>query len=51
LIFVNKNWPNDLRIGCKSPCSFVDFIETNANLKEELEEFERVLERDVVMEL
>jgi hypothetical protein len=51
LIFVNKNWPNDLRIGCKSPCSFVDFIETNANLKEELKEFEGVFEKDVATEL
>ncbi len=51
LIFVDKNWPNDLRIGCKSPCSFVDFIETNANLKEELKEFEGVFEKDEAMEL
>jgi hypothetical protein len=51
LIFVNKNWPNDLKIGCKSPCSFVDFIETNVNFKEKLKEFEGVFERDEVMEL
>jgi len=51
LIFVNKNWPNNFRIGCKSPCSFVDFIETNANLKEELKEFEGVFERDEVVKL
>jgi len=37
LIFVNKNWPNDLSIRCKFPSSLVDIIETNANLKEEFE--------------
>jgi hypothetical protein len=26
LIFVNKNWPNDLRVGCKSPSNFVKLI-------------------------
>ncbi len=26
LIFESKNWPNDSRIGCKSPSSLVDFI-------------------------
>jgi len=29
LIFVNKNWPNDPRIGCKSPSSWVKFIEND----------------------
>jgi hypothetical protein len=30
--FVNKNWPNDLKIGCKSLFSLVDFIESDFNL-------------------
>jgi hypothetical protein len=51
LIFVNKIWPNDPRIGCKSPFSLIDFIETNANLENKLEEFEIAFERDEVMEL
>jgi len=50
LTFVNKIWPNDLRIGCKSPFSLIDFIETNANLENKLE-FEIAFERDEVMEL
>jgi hypothetical protein len=50
LIFFNKNWHNGLRIYCKFPYSFVDFIETNVNLKEELEELEGVFKRDEVME-
>jgi hypothetical protein len=45
--FVNKNWPNDLKISCKSLSSLVDLIETNVNLKEE---FEGAFERDEVME-
>jgi hypothetical protein len=49
-----QNWPNDPKLGCKSPFSLVDFVETNANLEEklkELEEFEGAFERDEVMEL
>jgi hypothetical protein len=43
LIFVNKNWPNDPMINCKSFFSLIDFIETDANFKKELEEFEKTL--------
>jgi hypothetical protein len=43
LIFINKKSPDDLRIGCKSPSSLVEFIETNVYLKE-LEELEKTLE-------
>jgi hypothetical protein len=51
LIFVSKNWPNDRRIGCKSPSSLADFIESNINLEEKFEDFERAFERDEVVEL
>jgi hypothetical protein len=51
MIFVNKNWPNDLRIGCKSPFSLADFIENDFNFEEELEEFEGAFERGKVVEL
>jgi hypothetical protein len=33
LIFVNKKWPNDPKIGCKSLFGLVDFIEININLE------------------
>ncbi len=36
LIFVSKNWPNDPRIGCKSPFSLANFIENDLNLEDEL---------------
>ncbi len=42
LIFINKNWPNDLRIGC-NPLLAIELIETNVYLKE-LEELEKTLE-------
>jgi hypothetical protein len=51
LMFNNKIWPNDPRIGCKSSSRLVDFVETNLNLEEELEEFERAFEKDEVVEL
>jgi hypothetical protein len=50
LIFVNKNWPNDLKIGCKSPSSLVKLIETSVNLKEKFKKFEGTFEKDEVME-
>jgi hypothetical protein len=33
-------------IGCKFPCSLVEFIEMKEHLKEELEELEGEFERD-----
>jgi hypothetical protein len=36
LIFVNKNWSNDLKIGCKALSCLVDLIEIDANLEEDL---------------
>jgi len=49
LMFVNKNWPNDPRIGYKSPSNLVEFLEKDVDLKEELEEFENEFERDEVV--
>jgi hypothetical protein len=40
-IFVNKNWPNDCRVGCKSLPNLLELIGIDVNLKEELEQFER----------
>jgi hypothetical protein len=37
LIFVNKNWPNDPKNGCKLPSNLVELIETNLGFEEELE--------------
>ncbi len=51
LIFVNKNWPNDPIIGCKSPFNLVEFLEKDVNLEEELKEFEGEFARDEIVEL
>jgi hypothetical protein len=44
LIFVNKNWPNEPRVGCKSPCNLVNFIEIN-EIKKKLKEFKGEFEQ------
>jgi hypothetical protein len=41
MIFVNKNWPNDSKIGYKSPSNLLEFFETDMNLEDELEELEK----------
>ncbi len=48
LIFINKNWPNDPRIWCKSPFNLLKFLEMDMDLEEELEQFEGKFEKDVV---
>jgi hypothetical protein len=43
LIFINKNWPNDFTIGCKSLSSLVELVESDLNLEGKLEKFEKLL--------
>jgi hypothetical protein len=41
LIITNKNWPNDLRVGCYSTSTSIEFIEAHVSSLEEYEdEFE-----------
>jgi hypothetical protein len=35
LIFVNKNWLNDPKIGYKSPFNLMEFLAKDVNLEEE----------------
>jgi hypothetical protein len=51
LIFMNKNWPRDFRVDWKSLCNLVEVIEKDLNLKEKLQEFERVFEEDEVLDI
>jgi hypothetical protein len=51
LIFVNKNWLNDFRIGCKSPSNLMESFERDIDSKEEKENFESDFERDEVVEV
>jgi hypothetical protein len=39
IIFVSKNWPSDLRVGCSSPSSLIELIEADLVLAEELEQY------------
>ncbi len=51
LNFLNKNWPNDPKVGCKSPCNLIEFIKTDGDLEKELEQFEGDFEIDEISEL
>ncbi len=51
LIFVNKNWHNDFRLGCKSPSNLLEFLERDMDLEEECEEFEGKFEKNEVVEV
>lgn len=48
---MSKIWPNDLKVGCKFQFNLMEYIETNENLKKELEKFEVDFEEDKVIEL
>jgi hypothetical protein len=39
LIFVSKNWPPDLKDGCKLPSNLVELIQTNLSFENDLEKF------------
>lgn len=48
LIFANKNWLNDERIGCKYCNDLVKFIEMDEQSKQKLEEFEHEFKQDEI---
>jgi hypothetical protein len=48
---VSKNWPSDLRNGCKSPSNLVELIQTYLGFEEELEEFEGSFEWDEIVDI
>lgn len=51
LILLSKNWPNDSKVGCKSPYNLVQFIKTKGDFEKELEQFEGDFEIDENSEL
>jgi hypothetical protein len=51
LIFVNKIWLNNPRIGCKSPSNLVEFLEKDINIEKGLAEFEGEFENDEIVEM
>ncbi len=48
---MNKNWPNDDRVGCKSPSNLVELIKTTFDIKEKLKKFEGAFEWDVLLNI
>jgi hypothetical protein len=51
LIFVSQNWPNDPRLGCKTPFNFVEFIKKDKIIEEELKEFEGGFKREAIVDM
>jgi hypothetical protein len=49
LIFINKNWSNDLMVNCFLPFGLIELIEINAFKKEDLEEYEGELKQNEVV--
>jgi hypothetical protein len=48
---VNKNWPNDCRVGCNFPSNLFELIGIDANLEKELEQFEGAFEKYEIVDL
>jgi hypothetical protein len=51
LIFVNKNWPSELRDGCKPPSNLTELIQTNLGFEDELGEFEGSFEQNEIVNI
>jgi hypothetical protein len=48
---VNKNWPNDCRVSCKSPPNLLELIGIDVDLEKELEQFEKAFEKNEIVNL
>jgi hypothetical protein len=48
---VNKNWPNDCKVSCKSPLNLLEHIGIDVDLEEELEQFEKGFEKYEIVDL
>jgi hypothetical protein len=48
---VSQNWPNDPRLGCKTPSNFVEFIKKGNIIEEELEDFEGEFKRKEIVDM
>ncbi len=51
IIFVSKNWSNDLRVGCGSPSSLIELIELDVALQEKIEQYKGEFEQDELLDL
>ncbi len=48
---MNKNQPNDCKVGCKSPLNLLKFIGIDVDLEKELQQFEGAFEKDEIVDL
>jgi hypothetical protein len=48
---MNKNWSNDLNIGCKSLFNLMELIKNDLSLGKEFEEFEGLFEYNELMDI
>ncbi len=48
---MNKNWPNNCRVGYKSPFNLLKLIEIDVDLENQLQQFEGVIEIDEIVDL
>ncbi len=51
LIFVNKNWPNYLKIECKISSNLVEFFKKDKDLEKDWRKIECDFERNEVVEV
>jgi hypothetical protein len=50
LIFVSKNWLNELRVSCTSPPNLMELIERDIDLDKNLEKFRGAFVQDEILE-
>jgi hypothetical protein len=50
LIFVSKNWRNELRVSCTSPSNLMELIERDIDLDKNLEKFRGAFVQDEILE-
>jgi hypothetical protein len=51
LIFVNKNWLNELSVSCTSPSNLMELIERNIDLEKNLENIRGAFVQDEILEI
>jgi hypothetical protein len=51
LIFVSKNWLNELRVSCTSPPNLMELIERDIDLDKNLEKFRGAFIQDEILEV
>ncbi len=48
---MNKNWPRDLKDGCKPPSNLAKLIQTNLSFEKQLKEYEGLFEQDEIVDI